>query len=543
MNASQNSLIPFAHRLYQSAEIRQIECAAKSLNPHPTLMQRAGASIAALALTLINAQENDAILVLAGPGDNGGDALETAALLAQHFKQTDSAAGLNKNARIYVIQFGEYAAYSVDAQSSLHRAKNAGVHFIEPNYLLQHPDQAWCLVIDGLFGLGLSRPIVEPYASLIKHINQLSDEGCLPVLAIDIPSGLHADFGSIIGSETDSAAVAIRASHTMTLIANKPGLHTGAGKELAGDVKVDDLAIDQTLFPPCTIHLNHPSLFQQTLRPRRANTHKGSFGEVLIIGGADGMQGAALLSARAALNCGAGRVHIGFLSDETAFDPMHPELMCRHVEAQSYSGRVVAIGPGLGQSDQALQTLTQALQQSQTLVLDADALNLIAANPALLKLVQARKSHGQSTLATPHPLEAARLLGISANKIQQNRLEHAKTLAHHLQAIVILKGAGSIIVEPTSLDEQGVPEINTSATINPTGNPALATAGTGDVLTGVCAALLAQHWRPIDAARAAVWLHGEAADQLVRSGIGPIGITASEFIPAIRESLNRLIMQ
>lgn len=238
------------------------------------------------------------------------------------------------------------------------------------------------------------------------------------------------------------------------------------------------------------------------------------------------MAGAAILSARAALHCGAGRVFIAFCDAGPAYDSTQPELMCRAASDFDYSLATLVAGPGLGNSSDAIGFLTKAILANTSVVLDADALNLIAADASLANSVPQRTS---PTVMTPHPLEAARLLGISGAEVQADRLEAARTLARRFKAIVILKGSGTVIV-----DANGMVVINT------TGNPALATAGTGDVLAGMCGALLAQHWSAWEAALAAVWIHGRAADVLVQEGVGPIGLSASELIPAVRCVLNQL---
>ena len=238
------------------------------------------------------------------------------------------------------------------------------------------------------------------------------------------------------------------------------------------------------------------------------------------------MSGAPILSARAAAQSGAGRVFAVFVDTAPAYDSGQPELMCRSVREFDFVSKTLVIGPGLGTSRDAHDVLAQVLNTAMPLVIDADALNLIAVEPGLkTKLTQRRAP----TLMTPHPLEAARLLEISNSDVQADRLAAARTLAQHCNATVILKGSGTVIARPDG-----------HVVINTNGNPALSTAGTGDVLAGICGALLAQHWPIWEAAMTAVWLHGHAADQLVEQGIGPIGLTASELIPAVRSALNQL---
>ncbi|MEN3293800.1 MAG: ADP-dependent NAD(P)H-hydrate dehydratase / NAD(P)H-hydrate epimerase [Burkholderiales bacterium] len=493
--------------LYSVAEIRGIEQAALAALPPGTLMQRAGESTAELAIKLAGAPENLAkVLVFAGPGNNGGDALETAHLLAQ--------AGL----RVSVLLYGDPAKYPRDAQQALKRALNSASVFPDTSRLSELVSHDWSLAVDGLFGIGLTRPISGTMRQAVEAINGL---GC-PVLALDVPSGLNADTGSIVGD----GGIAVQATHTITFIGNKPGLHTAFGRDYAGEVEVAALHVGPKDFPPPHAFLNNIARFAGALRRRANNSHKGSYGDVAIVGGAPGMAGAAILAARASAKCGAGRVFAGFLEHAPPYDSEQPELMCRLARELDFSSHTLAVGPGLGTSPAALDTLTRALNTTTPLVIDADALNLVAANSNLQQTVATRNG---ITIMTPHPLEAARLLGTSSAKIQSDRLAAARDIAGRYNAVVTLKGAGTVISRPDG-----------TVVINTTGNPGLATAGTGDVLTGICAALLAQNWPQWEAALAATWLHGHAADLLVQQGVGPIGLTAVELIPCVRATLNQL---
>ena len=489
--------------LYSVAQVRAIEAAALSSVEPGTLMQRAGAAVARHALTLVpETSKNLHVLVAAGPGNNGGDALEAAALLAQ------------QGVRITIIHLADEAKLPIDARMALTRAHQSGAVFVE-----SIPALSWSLAIDGLFGIGLTRALEGPYLTLATQLNQLD----CPVLAVDVPSGLDADTGGIIGHD----GLAVHADATLTFIANKPGLHTLHGRDSAGQVVTDDLGIDPSLYPEPIARLNTPLAFVDEIRPRLHASHKGSYGDLQVIGGAEGMSGAVILAARMALMAGAGRVFAGFAGQVPAYDSLHPELMCRYADDLRVDHGAVVIGPGLGMSRQAHDLLGRALSLAPALVIDADALNLIAAEPPLqIRLAQRRAP----TFLTPHPLEAARLLGTDVHAVQSDRLSSAHALAQRYHATVILKGSGSIIAHPND-----IPFINT------TGNPALATAGTGDVLAGLCGALLAQGWSVRACALTATWLHGSAADQMVAEGIGPTGATASELMPWIRKALNKLV--
>ena len=489
--------------LYSVAQIRAIESAALSAVPPGTLMQRAGAAVARVALSrLSDITSETRLLIAAGPGNNGGDALVAAALLAQ------------QRLSVTVVLFADKHSLPEDAREALRQARKSGVAFATAASDVS--PSSWALAIDGMFGIGLARPLHGPYAEMARLLNHLD----CPVLAIDVPSGLDADTGSVVGPE----GIAVCADTTVTFIGDKPGLHTLQGRDSAGEVIADDLGVDASLFPEPVARLNSPLSFTALLRPRLHASHKGSYGDLQVIGGADGMSGAVILAARMALMAGAGRVFAGFAGTVPAFDSLHPELMCRQAEKLTLDRGAIVIGPGLGTSRNAHDLLGRALSTSLPLVIDADGLNLIAAEAPLQTRLAQRNA---PTLLTPHPLEAARLLNTNAETIQADRLAAANSITRRYQSTVILKGSGSIIARPGEI-----------AAINSTGNAALATAGSGDVLAGLCGALLAQGWPVWECALAATWLHGCAADDMVRAGTGPAGATASELIPWIRTALN-----
>ena len=280
-------------------------------------------------------------------------------------------------------------------------------------------------------------------------------------------------------------------------------------------------------------HLLVPAMLKSLLPERSKDAHKGSCGSVAIIGGDDGMVGAVLLAARAALFSGAGRVYAAMLSKNAlAVDVDHPEIMLRSPLALVHLPQLdsVAIGPGLGQSIGAIELLvfwlTQPAAQHMPMLLDADALNLIAQHAHLADLVQSRRAE---TVITPHAGEAARLLATSVETVQSDRIDAALQLAATFKATCVLKGAGTVCAYHDG-----------SYVVNTTGNPGLATGGTGDVLTGLIASLVAQGVKPLDAAKLGVYAHGLAADNLVKKGIGPIGLTASEILLEARNVINQL---
>ena len=485
--------------IYDVAAIRDIE--ARHASEDPPLMERAGAA-ATRAVLAHSRGTRLAPLIACGPGNNGGDGFVVARLLRSR--------GINPT----VVYLGEETKLPADALEALAHYRRFGGEIDH-----EIPKRPFSLVVDALFGIGLQRPIEGAYAELIDRINGL---GC-PVLALDVPSGLCADTGRVLGR-------AVKANYTATFIALKPGLLTLDGPDHCGEVSVHDLDIAPENTLPARGRVVTPELFKSRLLPRPKNSHKGMMGGVGILGGAPGMTGAALLAGRAALKLGAGRVYVGLLDNTAlAVDTDQPELMLRKPEDILASGfaTALAVGPGLGQGADGLDLLKRAIAAELPLVLDADALNLLAAHPVLTGHLQKRAA---PTLLTPHPLEAARLLGIDVGAVRADRLRAALSLAEKLNAVTVLKGCGSVIASPA-----GHWYINTS------GNPGMASAGMGDVLAGLAVALLAQGWEAETAMLCAVHLHGVAADRLVEDGIGPSGLTANETIDAARRTFNAWI--
>jgi hydroxyethylthiazole kinase-like uncharacterized protein yjeF len=491
--------MPHTAPILLTADLRRVEQAALGdRNPAP-LMERAGLTAAELARTLAG-DSGKPVLILAGPGNNGGDAL----VVARHLKQWWF--------KVNVICLTNPEQYSGDAALAFQAWRKAGGELITEI----PPAQDWALVIDGLFGIGLKRELDGAYAALVEQLNALD----APVLALDIPSGLDADSGRV-------RSCAVEADHTITFIALKPGLLTLDGPDHCGVLHVADLGL--TTEVNATPHgvLIGAGVLTHLLPPRPRNSHKGTYGSAGIVGGTQGMAGAALLAGRAALKCGAGRVYAGLLAgDAPLIDMLQPELMLRPADAVLRLDHLtaLAIGPGLGDSPDGAEYLDWALESTLPLVLDADALNQIAATADLKNKLKQRVA---PSILTPHPAEAARLLACTTDEVQQDRVTAALRLAREYKAGVVLKGAGSISAWP-----DGHWAINTS------GNPGMATAGMGDVLTGIITALLVQGVDERHALTAGVYLHGAAADILVAAGNGPAGLTASEVIDAARVLLN-----
>ena len=492
--------------LYTVAQLRAIEQSAAAALEPGALMQRAGHAAAKVALALLAGQYNRSVLLLAGPGNNGGDALEAAANLAH----------TNAGVDVSVLHLPSGQHVSAETATALERAMASQARFVD-----QLPEREPGLVVDGLFGIGLGRALDGRVRDLVEALNEKGWQ----VLSLDVPSGLDADTGAVVGPD----GVAIRASRTLTFIGDKPGLHTGDARDYTGEVQVEGLGIEAQHMIGTDAELSQPALFAAQLKPRRHNSHKGSYGDVAIVGGAHGMAGAAMLAARGALYVGAGRTLVAALHAGPAFDSVQPEIMFRDAAAYPLDAGTLVAGPGMGDSAQAIALLAAALSGDAALVLDADALNLIAESVDLEGRLSARSA---PTIMTPHPLEAARLLGVTASEVQHDRPAAARKLAGRFKSVVVLKGSGSVIASPGG-----------AVIINPTGNPGLATAGTGDILAGICGGLLAQGWPAREAAVGAVWLHGAAADRLVKLGVGPIGLCAGELPAAARAELNELVAQ
>ncbi|WP_037026717.1 bifunctional ADP-dependent NAD(P)H-hydrate dehydratase/NAD(P)H-hydrate epimerase [Pseudomonas saudiphocaensis] len=480
--------------LYTAAQVREIDARLIAAGtPGFELMQRA-AHVAWRALRR-RWPEADTLTVLAGSGNNAGDGYLIAALAQR--------AGWS----VQVLAVADPQRLQGDAASAFAEAQNSGAA-IEA-WSVAAPLQG--VVVDALLGTGLSGEVREPYAGAIAALNASG----LPVMAVDLPSGLCADTGRVLGC-------AVRAELTVSFIGLKLGLFTGEGPAYVGALVFDDLQADAAIveqFVPGTLRLCEANL--PRLAPRSPTAHKGSFGQVLVIGGDLGTGGAALLSAEAALRCGAGMVTLATRPEHvTASLVRRPEIMCSGVEstygltALAQRADVLVIGPGLGQAPWGRSLLSLAAQCPVPQVWDADALNLLADNG-----IEAP----DDGLLTPHPGEAARLLQCTTAEVQADRPRAARELARRYRCTVILKGAGSLIAAADG-----------RLALCSRGHPAMASAGLGDVLAGVAGALLAQGLASFEAACLAVWLHAVAGE---RNGELGRGLAAADLIATIREQL------
>ncbi|HWT68189.1 MAG TPA: NAD(P)H-hydrate dehydratase [Pseudomonas sp.] len=484
----------FPDALYSAAQVRALDASLIAAGtPGFELMQRAArATWRALVRKWPSANE---LTVVAGHGNNAGDGYLVAVMARR--------AGWS----VRVLAAGDPQLLRGDAASA-HTEAVAEKISIEP-WTAQSEWRG--LVLDALLGIGLSGDVREPYASVIAAINASG----LPVAAVDIPSGLCADTGRILGC-------AVRADLTVTFIGLKLGLFTGDAADAVGELVFNDLHADPQLLedaPTSALRLTVGNLPRLASRP--STSHKGKFGHLLLIGGDRGLGGAILLSAQSALRSGAGMVSVATRSEHvSAALARIPEAMVLGVSsANQLMGllqkvSVLVVGPGLGQAAWGRGLLSAAANASLPQVWDADALNLLAEECVKLP---------KDCVITPHPGEAARLLGVSTAQVQSDRPAAAHALSKKYSAVVVLKGSGSLIVSPDG-----------RLAVCHQGHPAMAAAGLGDVLAGLVGALLAQGMRAFDAACLAVWLHANAGEQQGKFGRG---LAASDLIPAIRQLL------
>lgn len=528
--------LPSSPALLTGAAIRALEARGLAATADGTLMSRAAdAIVAACAARLRTLPARTPVLALIGPGNNGGDALLAALRLAA------------RGWAVRALALSPRRPAASDA-ASVRDAWDATGRRIETPAALDALLAERPLVVDGLFGLGLARPLEGAAAEIVAGIT----EAALPVVAVDVPSGLDADRGAIVGG---ADGVAIRAEITVTMLADKPGLHTGAGAALAGRVIVADLGLaalgvvperddgradGQADGPLPWGALVDAASIGPVLPPRSPDAHKGRFGDVLVIAGEPSMRGAATLAALGAQAVGAGRLYIGLDDgDPATTDPLRPETMLRRLRLEAPPGEAalgpasaVVVGCGLGRGASAARKLAAALAHPGALVVDADGLNGIAADGTLAARLAARAAAGRPSVLTPHPLEAARLLGVPTAEVQHDRIGSAHRIARASGACVVLKGAGTVVALPDG-----------RWSVNASGGPILAVAGTGDVLAGTIAGLLAAGLAPGAAAAASAWLHGAAGDALAADEDwgGGIGLPACRLADAIRALVNRRV--
>lgn len=452
------------------------------------LMQRAGCAV---FQQLKNKwPKAKSVAIFCGGGNNGGDGYIVARLALE--------AGL----KVSVYSLAAVDKLSADALTAYQSFREAqGVITV-----FQGDEIIVDLIVDALLGSGLDRPVTGLYAMAIERINQ----SLAPVLAVDNPSGLNTDTGTVMGC-------AVKADCTVTFIALKQGLFTGQAADYCGEIRYADLALPAAVFK--ALSPSAVRVIKTPLAPRARYSHKGDFGHVLIVGGDFGYSGAARLAGEAALRIGAGLVSIATRpAHAVLMNVGRPELMCHGVENAEHlavlleKASVVVIGPGLGQSDWAKALFESVLRSQKPLIIDADALNLLAQKPSM----------NNNWILTPHPGEAARLLACSTAEIQEDRFAAVLALQNKYKGVVLLKGAGTLIAS------------SMECAVSTTGNPGMASGGMGDVLAGVIAGLLAQGLDLKEAAQQGALGHGWAAD-LAAGRDGERGLLASDLMAYLRQ--------
>jgi len=501
MNEEHNLLIPSDQMLYRCVEIRNCEQLAMSqLGLHENeLMQRAGQG--AFDYFLKCYPRASSVAVFCGAGNNAGDGYVFACLAKQF--------GLK--VQVYYTKAPEELPPAAAQAASKAVAENVSCFCFEESIELDVD-----VIVDALLGIGLKGEVQGEIALAVNMIN----DSQLPIMSLDIPTGLNADSGQVYNC-------CVRAEHTVSFIARKAGLYTLDGPDYSGQIHCVDLdlakVIEQT--PPFAYQLSKITA-DVPLPPRRKNTHKGNYGHVLIIGGGRGMPGAAALSAKAALRSGAGSVTVATLKEHvTAILPACPESMVCGIESEKElqvlltRATICVLGPGLGEDQWSRNLFHAAMATQIPMVIDASAIRLLAE----------QSQYDDNWILTPHPGEAASLLSVSTAEVQSNRFDAAQRIQDQYGGVVILKGAGSII--------------RTAAGQNyvcTAGNPGMATAGMGDILSGIIAGLLAQGYSLSDAAKTAVWLHAHAGD-MVAHYHGQRGLIASDLLVVIPDIINGLV--
>ncbi|MFI3222726.1 MAG: NAD(P)H-hydrate dehydratase [Methylococcaceae bacterium] len=476
--------------LYSAKQVRELERLAISLQGITSfdLMTRAGSAV--YSCISHRCSQMQSIAFFCGSGNNAGDGYIVARL------------AILAKLKVTVYSLVDPESLSGDALLAYRQYQD-----VQGEMVLFQPEQIINadVIIDALFGIGLSRPITGLYAQAIALINGVVSQ----VIAIDIPSGIHADTGCVM-------ACAVKADCTISFVALKQGLLAGQAVDYCGDIVYDSLAVPEAAFmqiKPAVVRV-----IKAVMPPRDRYSHKGHYGHVLIIGGDHGYTGAARLAGEAALRMGAGLVSVATRAEHAAFMSLsRPELMCHGVESPEQlamlleKASVVVIGPGLGQSDWAKMLFNKTLSADKPMIIDADALNLLAKTPIA----------NPHWILTPHPGEAARLLNCTTAEIEHDRFASVAAIQAQYDGITLLKGAGTLIASTND------------CAISTTGNPGMATGGMGDVLTGVIAGLVAQGLSLKEAAQQGAYHHGLAADAAVERK-GARGLLASDLMPYLR---------
>ncbi len=486
------------HNLYRAAQVRELDRIAidEFAIPGEVLMARAGQAV--FAVMCAHWPDARRVAVMCGAGNNGGDGYVVARLAHE--------AGLE----VAVFQLGDADRLRGDAHQAREAMRKAGV---APAPFSGQSLQGYDVIVDAMLGTGLERPLEGAWRNAVKAVNDARGR----VLAVDIPTGLHADRGSVLG-------LTVTADVTLTFIGVKRGMLTAQGVDACGILLYDSLGVPSAVFDRAVPSaVTSDAMHLGRVLPRRMrNSHKGCFGHVLVIGGAEGMSGAACLAGEAAARSGAGLVSIATRARHAAAPGQaRAELMVHGVEDAASLRRlfarasVLAIGPGLGRSRWGGRMLAACLESGLPKVVDADALNLLALEPA----------RRDDWILTPHPGEAAGLLGVSSREIQNDRYQAVAEIQNRYGGICVLKGAGTLIHGGRR-----------ATVVCRAGNPGMAAGGMGDVLTGVIAGLLAQGMGLMAAACHGVTLHARAGDRAAQEG--ERGMLAGDLMPYLRVMAN-----
>lgn len=484
--------------LYRADQVRELDLLAiteQGIEGY-ALMEHAGRS--AWEILRLNWPHARQIAVICGAGNNGGDGYVLARL------------ALESEFKVALLAVSDPEGLKGDARTAYERVcgnPNAAVDRYSPEKL----DGA-DVIVDALLGTGLDREVSGDFRKAIEDINNAA----VPVLAMDIPSGLNANTGSVMGA-------AVRADVTVTFVGLKQGMFTGHGSTCCGRICFSGLDIPETVyqrFTPAATRIDYAAL-SRLLTPRERHAHKGDNGHVLVVGGDYGYAGAERMTAEAAARTGAGLVSLGTRPEHAAAIPLAvPEIMARGIDKPAdlnpllERATVIAVGPGLGQADWGSRLLAHVLESKLPLVVDADALNLIARDPV----------HSDNWVLTPHPGEAARMLQTPTGEITADRFAAVRSLQKKYGGVIVLKGSGTLVADAAVIH------------LCSGGNPGMATGGMGDVLTGIIAALIAQGMALNDAARLGVCLHAAAADAAAADG--ERGLLATDLMPWLRKLVN-----
>ncbi|PKM80179.1 MAG: bifunctional ADP-dependent NAD(P)H-hydrate dehydratase/NAD(P)H-hydrate epimerase [Firmicutes bacterium HGW-Firmicutes-14] len=502
--------------LLRAEEMQNLDrTAIKDLGiPGVVLMENAGLQVMKGILEVLGEVRGKTVTIFAGKGNNGGDGF----VVARHL--------LNAGAEVKVMLFADLVDIAGDAKVNLNILQSMGYKvypIINPNSLnivklaMVYSD----LIVDAIFGTGFKGAVSGHVGNVIEIINSSGK----PVVSVDIPSGLEANTGAVHGP-------CIKANRTITFAYAKLGLLIGHGPEYAGELTVADISIPPDLIRSMGINrfLITSSLVREIMPVRKPDGHKGTYGRILVVGGSDGMSGAAAMAATAALKAGAGLVTLAVpASLHDLMEVKLTEIMTKPLPETEETGisrdalpyvrgilermDVLAVGPGMSTGESTFEFVRQLVAGlEKPAVIDADGLNALAGNVDVLK------SSGVSPVLTPHPGEMARLMGIKTEEVQNNRVETASEAAKNWNAVVVLKGHRTVVADPGG-----------AIYINPTGNPGMASGGTGDVLTGIIAGLLGQRLSPLEAAVAGVYFHGLSGD-LAAAQKGMISLVAGDLL-------------